>query len=212
MSELDPGTNTQKSDAKENSWFQTYSGIRFYPWRPTVEMVTLDDIAHHTSQMNRWAGATRYPLSVAQHLVMAWQLACFMYPDNEDVRRWALMHDSGEAYVMDLIRPVKRFFPEYRELENGVLQVIAEKFDLPWPMPEEVHLIDNLQLAIENEFVVHHKIPGLYEDLFNEFKARVPTAWMSSFRGSGFWFIPDCISSSEAEQDFLLACHRENLG
>lgn len=195
----DTGTNIQTANEELASWFQTYSGIRFYPWRPSVEMISIIDIAHHTALTNRWSGATSFPISVAQHQVACWKLAKFLYPDAPAIQKWALFHDSAEAYVMDLVRPIKKFIPEFQAMEKAVLRCIHKKFDLIWPMPEEVKRIDNLQLALENQFAVKNTIPGLYEDLYSEFVKMVPE------RYGGFWFIPDYMNHQTAEAEFLAA-------
>jgi len=214
MNQDDVGVDITERDTKETTWFQTYSGIRFYPWVPSLEMVTLDDVAHHTACANRWCGATKFPISVAYHEVMCWRLAMFLYPDRKDIQKWALFHDAGEAYVIDLIRPVKRFMPEYRAMEEQVLKVLHVKFDLTWPMPDEVHYIDNLQLSIENRFAVNRRIQGLYNDLYTEFVSREPQLCDAEFLrtidqpANRFWFMPEEIDWRYAKDSFLMCAHR----
>jgi len=61
----------------------------------------------------------------------------------------ALMHDATEAYVGDMIRPIKMFIPDFKEMEDLVWGAVASKFGLPVDMPKEVHVVDNLILVTE---------------------------------------------------------------
>lgn len=40
------------------------------------------------------------------------------------------MHDAGEAYISDIIRPVKSHLTNYLEIENMIMGKILEKFGL----------------------------------------------------------------------------------
>ena len=63
--------------------------------------------------------------------------------------RWGLMHDAAEAYLGDMVRPLKRSMPEYRKAEERLMRVIADQFGLSWPMPSEILDIDLVLLVIE---------------------------------------------------------------
>jgi 5'-deoxynucleotidase YfbR-like HD superfamily hydrolase len=151
-------TNTRKGD-----WFVTFTGRRFYPLDPRVEDIDILDIAHALSLQTRWNGHCKTFYSIASH-----SLACLKVAEtegrSEEARRWALMHDTAEAYTGDIIRPIKRslgviegsegpaegmrLFP-FQRLEDALLRIIAERFGLPWPMPDVVHTIDNRMLVTE---------------------------------------------------------------
>lgn len=117
------------------SWMQTFSGRRFYPLAPAPEDVDLADIAHALSLICRYGGhATRF-YSVAEHCVL---LSHAVAPENA---LWALMHDAAEAYVGDMVRPLKQQMLAYQDVENRVLSTIAKRFDLPCYPVDGVHLI-----------------------------------------------------------------------
>lgn len=61
----------------------------------------------------------------------------------------ALMHDATEAYVGDMIRPIKVFMPDFEEMEGNVWRAVAERFGLPAEMPKEIHDVDNAILVTE---------------------------------------------------------------
>src|SRR5690242_11754504 len=87
---------------RRGDWMQTYTGRRFWPLDPRVDDIDIGDIAHHLSLVCRFAGACREFYSVAQHCVGV-SYVC----DPKDAL-WGLLHDAAEAYVGDMVRPLKR--------------------------------------------------------------------------------------------------------
>jgi hypothetical protein len=85
-------------------WMQTYSGRQFWPLDPRPEDVCIEDIAHALSLISRFGGHTRGFYSVADHSVFVSKLV----PGN--YAAWGLLHDAAEAYIGDIIRPLKRFW------------------------------------------------------------------------------------------------------
>lgn len=109
---------------------QTHSGVAFYPLAPRPEDVRLGDIAHHLALQNRFSGATRCPYSVAEHSVRVMRLVEEW--GRSDLALSALMHDSAEAYVVDVPSPIKRHesMAWYRETEARVMAAICERFGI----------------------------------------------------------------------------------
>jgi hypothetical protein len=128
---------------------QTYTGGRFYPLDPSPLEVDPVDIAHALSLVCRYGGHVTRFYSVAEHCVL---LSHAVSPENA---LWALLHDAAEAYVGDMVRPLKRMMPAYVDAEDGVLLVIALRFglewrpDVPWRMPDEVKEADNRIILTE---------------------------------------------------------------
>lgn len=116
----------------------TYSGKEFYPLDPNPEDISIIDIAHHLSNICRYGGACQTFYSVAQHSVI-----CAMEASYEN-KKWALLHDAPEAYIGDIIHPLKVTdqYETYREIEEKLMAAVCEKFGLEPIMPEEVHEID----------------------------------------------------------------------
>ncbi len=127
----------------EVTWIQTHSGRQFWPLEPRPGDFDIHDIAHSLSLLCRFNGHCRHFYSVAEHSLRM-SLACS--PANA---MWGLLHDMAEAYFGDIPRPVKEQFPTIAEMEDRLLQVAAERFGLPWPIPEEVHRLDEILLATE---------------------------------------------------------------
>lgn len=129
-----------------NATIVTASGLMFDILESTPEMVCIEDIAHATSQANRFTGHTKFPYPVSQHS----RLGSFLVPAKYALR--FLLHDSSEAYLGDMNRPLKHFTPagdEYRKVEARVQTVIYEKFGLNYLDPEIIHEIDNQMLYAE---------------------------------------------------------------
>jgi uncharacterized protein len=140
---------------RTGDWMQTATGRRFYPLDPRPEEVCIEDIAAALSRVCRFGGHCREFYSVAQHCVHVSE-AC----SPEDAL-WGLLHDAAEAYLGDLIRPLKRqeFAAEWREVEERLQRTINEAFGLYgerssffetywWP-PKSVKEADEALLATE---------------------------------------------------------------
>lgn len=136
----------------------TYLGVEFFPIAPRFEDIWLADLAHHLSQMCRYNGATVRFYSVAQHSVLVSRFVEQLARqdpettgDAEMLARWGLMHDASEAYVPDICSPIKRFFHPFQEVEEQLLMAVAQRFELPWPVPAVVKYADKAVFASEKE-------------------------------------------------------------
>ena len=122
-------------------WIETYTGLQFFPFNPRPEDVRIEDIAHALSMRCRWGGHCKSFYSVAQHCVLLCDLA------ND--RLWGLMHDSAEAYLTDVMKPIKERINDIVIIESKILKVIAGVYGLQLPIPDEIHNLDAQLLATE---------------------------------------------------------------
>lgn len=135
------------------SWILTRSGRKFDLANPTADMVDPTDIAHSLSMQCRFNGHTRHFYSVAQHCVLVADLV----PAEHQLA--ALLHDATEAYVGDLVRPLKEGMGQYygnlgiacvyAATEDRVWQAICDRFDLDPILPACVKHADLAALATE---------------------------------------------------------------
>lgn len=125
------------------SWIQTFSGIRFELLDPKPEMVIIEDIAHALSHLCRFNGHTKQFYSVAQHSVL---VSSIVGPEHA---LCGLLHDATEAYVGDMVRPLKAVMPGYKAVEQRIWYAIAERFNLPSTMPPAIKHADNVALVTE---------------------------------------------------------------
>lgn len=130
------------------TYITTYSGIHFDLVNPTAKMVKLEDIAHHLSNVCRWAGAPKAFWSVAQHCA----IVSYICPPR--FAQWGLMHDAAEAYIGDITRPLKTLIPEVREVESRIMLAICDHFHLSWPEPEELCTYDDQVQRLEAELIM----------------------------------------------------------
>jgi hypothetical protein len=98
---------------------------------------------------------------VAEH---CWH--CSYQVPQEDALE-ALLHDAAEAYLGDMIRPLK-ILPDlggaYIRLEEHLEGVIAERFKLRYPWPESVKRADEAVITAEMEQVIEHAVKGDLHD------------------------------------------------
>ena len=139
----------------DKTWIQTYTGKQAWPLNPHPDDIAIEDIAHALSLQCRYTGHTLFHYSVAQHsFLMSFEFAEPM------LAMWALLHDASEAYLCDIARPIKSSLPNYQGYEDMLMRVIADKFDLPWPMPEEIKEKDLAMLVAErNQLLKAPPIP-----------------------------------------------------
>jgi hypothetical protein len=108
---------------RKGAWIPLFTGTRYWPEDPRPQDIDVRDIAHSLARINRWNGHTHTEFSVAQHSV----LVCSLLPD--ELQLFGLMHDAGEAFLGDIITPVKRLFRAfYEEFEEATMRAVARMF------------------------------------------------------------------------------------
>ena len=142
----------------------TYTGKRFDPMQMTPEDVSLRDIAHALSLLCRGGGHMKYFYTVGLHsLNCAREAASRGWSDRLVLA--CLLHDASEAYLSDIIRPVKVHLSNYLEIEEQIMQTILTHFHLGDLTPEENalwHQIDDEMLSQELKNLIngeHEMIP-----------------------------------------------------
>lgn len=101
---------------RRGDWMITFTGRRFWPLDPSADDVDFRDIGHALSLICRYGGHVRRFYSVAEHSALLARY--FLDREMVGAARWALIHDAPEAYVGDIIRPIKH------ELDGGGLDGI----------------------------------------------------------------------------------------
>jgi 5'-deoxynucleotidase YfbR-like HD superfamily hydrolase len=120
-----------------------YTGRRVDPWNLTVQDIDIVAIAHSLSNLCRFGGHTNKFYSVAQHCIRVASIV-----PKED-RLEGLLHDATEAYIQDVVRPVKIRLKEYKELEHRVWMQFAFKYGLPGSFSETIKRADDASLKSE---------------------------------------------------------------
>lgn len=134
------------------NYIGTYLRGRFYPFDPRPEEVHIEDIAHALSMIVRFNGHVDRFYSVAEHSVYV-----SMNVRGINSKRWGLMHDASEAYIGDVVRPIKKakeFGNKFDEVEAKVHAAIAKRFGLHDRIPDAVHKMDNIICATEKRDLI----------------------------------------------------------
>lgn len=131
-----------------NAWVQIHSGEPFYPLSPKPEDINIDDIAHALGMVCRYGGHCTRFYSVAEH---SWLMSHTVAPEHA---LWALLHDAAEAYVGDMVRPLKHVMPEFMAAEDRIMEAITTKFNLPGQMPDQVKEHDTRIVVDEREQIM----------------------------------------------------------
>lgn len=121
---------------EKGDWFVSSTGQCFNVREPDPSQINLEDIAHHLSQVCRFGGAVREFYSVAEHCVYVSRLVA------PELAVLGLLHDAAEAYLGDVIKPLKNCLPEYSALEHVWETAIAARFGLPSLKHPDVKLAD----------------------------------------------------------------------
>lgn len=134
----------------------TINRHRFDPVEPTYDDIELDDIAHALSMMTRANGHFKEFYSVARHSINCLyeaRLRGYSYK----VQLLCLLHDSAEAYIGDMTRPLKLRLPQFSLYEKNLQKIIYLKYattDVSSEEKEQVKSVDDSLLY--HEFLYYH--------------------------------------------------------
>ena len=169
---------------RTNDWMATYTGKKFSPLVPVVADIDIRDIAHSLSLICRYGGHIDRFYSVAEHCVLMSRVV------EPHAALYALLHDATEAYVGDMVRPLKRSMAQYRMVEEGVWKAIVRRFALPSPtVSHQVTDADNAILLNERDTLM----------------PRAPRPWHQDGRYKPLDIVIEGWSPKEAEAKYLTA-------
>ncbi|HEY0288532.1 MAG TPA: hypothetical protein VGC62_16235 [Pseudomonas sp.] len=117
---------------------------------PDADLIDPRDIAHALANICRFGGHTRKFYSVAQHSCIVADLV----PDEHKLA--ALLHDATEAYVGDMVRPLKLAMPAYQAIEEQIWLAICKRFWIDSELPACVLNADMIALASERRDLMPH--------------------------------------------------------
>lgn len=131
-----------------------YAGRLISLTDPQVEDITLDAIEVGLENIARFGGQSKTRYSVKQHSVNVYKIMKYYIPDlRPDYARQALFHDAQEAYIGDVVRPLKMLLHEYQQIEESWARVIAQRFNFPEKWHLALKTADNTALLLEARYV-----------------------------------------------------------
>jgi 5'-deoxynucleotidase YfbR-like HD superfamily hydrolase len=97
------------------------------PFDMKPEDIDIDDIALALSHICRYNGMVARHYSVAEHSVrVASRIIDIPGFDTPNAQLAALLHDAPEAYIGDIVNPIKRHpsMKWYRDIDDGLMRMI----------------------------------------------------------------------------------------
>lgn len=130
----------------------TYSGKLLSIENPDPDLICIEDIAHGLAMTARFGGQCRKFYSVAEHCCVVHDL--IQNAGGTGGYAFAgLMHDAAEAYIGDLVRPIKsrQELMMFRNIEARIQAAIERRFDVLHgsAVAEVVRAADNIACRAE---------------------------------------------------------------
>jgi len=151
----------EESMIDDKPWIETVSGKKFHFLDPQDDEIDIEDIAYALANLCRFNGHCDRFYSVAEHSVFVSSLL------PKELQLAGLLHDASEAYLPDVASPYKDnirvYYPSnqdsnsiisghtktFKEVENNLLSMIFKKYNLNYPLSEEVENADRYILYLE---------------------------------------------------------------
>lgn len=149
-----PGEPSENPIHKTKDGFiKTNQGITISLLKPELANIDILDIANALSKICRFGGNINEFYSVAQHSVLVTHLA------PKDLKKAALLHDAAEAYLGDVVKPLKHIISDlYTPIEQQFEAVIFERFNVPIDQLEQIKQYDKLALEYEADYLRNHNV------------------------------------------------------
>lgn len=125
--------------------FNTASGRVMNLKSPDRDAINGWDISKGLAYTARFNGQCSHFYSVAQHSILVRHLV------PQELKKAALIHDASEAYLGDVIKPLKVMLGRsYADIEERFMFTIAGKYGVLWKELEEVKYYDKMALELEH--------------------------------------------------------------
>ncbi|MEY5097874.1 MAG: hypothetical protein RJA36_593 [Pseudomonadota bacterium] len=112
------------------TWMLTATGARVDLSLADPAQLSILDIAHSLSQLNRFTGHCSRPYSVAEHSLLVVEIMQSQLGVYQPAALLAgLLHDAHEAYTSDLSSPMKLMLgPEWAVVEANAQRAVLRRF------------------------------------------------------------------------------------
>ena len=135
---------------------RTLAGKKFNLFEPTPDMIDIRDISHGLANKGHFSGFTPHYFSIAEHSIMVCdEFSIWNNEQPDDVKLLALLHDAAEAYIGDMVKPLKVRMNDFILVENRIQQAICERFNMDFTKIEMVKPADIYIQSIEYHTFYH---------------------------------------------------------
>lgn len=126
-----------------DGFINTFTGTKINLTNPDPSQIRIEDIAKGLAYKGHFGGQTPNYFSIAQHCVLVCELMpTITLQENPELMMVALLHDASEAYIGDMVKPLKIHLPNFQKVENRLQEVIFESFGLDIEMISEIKPYD----------------------------------------------------------------------
>jgi len=146
---------------------QTFTGKIVDLQSPTPDVVDIEDVAHALSMICRYGGHCDEFYSVAEHSVVLEEFAARISPKES---LFFLLHDAAEAYLGDVVSPLKKVLTSFVELEKlWRMLAIGARYDLSTTpeMEDQLVLLEN-RLVPHEVWSLFHPVSEYWTRLYQE--------------------------------------------
>ena len=135
-----------------SSTIQTYSGHKLDLLNPDPACIDIKDIARGLSMQCRYNGQVKEFYSVAEHSMQV------MEQLPKKLKIYGLLHDAAEAYIGDIVSPLKRQISGLYMTEADIMCAVCKRFDLDFYIMQslEVEYADLSVAKKEAETILSH--------------------------------------------------------
>ena len=153
------------------SYWMTATGKRIDVENISEQDVCLEDIGKHLTKICRFGGSlpfgTHY--SVANHSIRMVHRARECGAGIE-IQKALLLHDAAEAYIGDVVSALKPHLVNYKAIEEGIEEVIRNKYNVSNAYKVVVNTFDKRILLAEAAYF----FPRRYKDFLDQSTVKSP--------------------------------------
>lgn len=106
-------------------------------------MIALPNICRYNGRVHMFYSVAQHAIELSKYLIQI---------DKEYLVPMALLHDAPEAYIGDLIWPIKNRFPEFIKFEDELSNLFYSKYNVDKSYAEEFDFYD--KNIVMNEMVL----------------------------------------------------------
>lgn len=177
----------------KDGYMNSIGGRKVSLLNPQPEQIYASDIIHALCRIPRFGGHIKALYTVGHHTLLVVSLVSEKTDRNPYYEKYALLHDTPEAFLGDIISPLKYYLGDiYKDLENRFFEVICERFGFnPYLIPDKdvIKEVDKYACEIEHYFLQVNEInPELEEKYagYKEFILQTPIWAAESYLNSLF--------------------------